>query len=50
MLFTPGVVHSFTKIVGVLDFCPLPRKRILHSYLKRTAATVGVLEGDNEIR
>ena len=41
MHLTPGVVHNFTKAVGVWDFCPLCTKKIPDSYSKREGGNPG---------
>ena len=41
MHLTPAVVHNFPKAVGVWDFCPLCKKKILDSYSKREGGNPG---------
>ena len=40
---TPGVVHNFSKDVGVYDFCPLCTKIPQIPIRKEKGATLGIL-------
>ena len=43
MQLTPGVVHNFSKAVGVYDFCPLCTKRSQIPIRKEKGATLEIL-------